>query len=219
MNIIANKIKCNKCGEIIESKSEHDFKFCKCGAVAVDGGLEYLRRCGNREDWEELAEYGYRKMRRSKQLLLEDEAIEILNRNTSGTLAVLGDEDYPYAVPMSYVYADGKIYFHSAKSGHKIDAINRHKKVSFTVIDKDEIVPKKYTTYFRSVIAFGKAFFIEDVDEIKRIATVLAMKYSSDFKEGIADEIESSINAMAIIQLDIEYMTAKEAIELVNMKK
>ena len=54
MRIKVNKIRCNKCGEIIESKSVHDFKFCKCGAVAVDGGKDYLRRCGNREDWEDL---------------------------------------------------------------------------------------------------------------------------------------------------------------------
>ena len=54
--IIVNKIKCNKCGEILESISVHDFKFCKCGSVAVDGGHEYLRRCGKRENWEELSE-------------------------------------------------------------------------------------------------------------------------------------------------------------------
>ena len=53
--IIINKIKCNKCGDIIESISVHDFKLCKCGAVAVDGGHDYLRRCGNREDWEDLS--------------------------------------------------------------------------------------------------------------------------------------------------------------------
>ena len=54
--IIKNKIKCNKCGDVIESISVHDFKLCECGAVAVDGGHEYLRRCGNREDWEECSE-------------------------------------------------------------------------------------------------------------------------------------------------------------------
>ena len=54
--IFVNKIRCNKCGDTIESTSVHDFKFCKCGAVAVDGGHDYLRRCGNREDWEELSE-------------------------------------------------------------------------------------------------------------------------------------------------------------------
>ena len=57
VKIIVNKIKCKKCNEVIESTHRHDFKFCKCGSVAVDGGLNYLRRCGNREDWEELSEY------------------------------------------------------------------------------------------------------------------------------------------------------------------
>ena len=158
-------------------------------------------------------------MRRFKQLLPEEVAVDILDRNTSGTLAVLGDEDYPYAVPLSYVYADGKLYFHAAKQGHKIDAINKHEKVSFCVIDKDEIVPEKYTTYFRSVIAFGKMRLIEDMEDMRRIATILAMKYSPDFKEGIPAEIDSSINSMAILEMTIDHMTAKEAIELVNMKK
>ena len=79
----------------------------------------------------------FREMRRIKQLLPEDTAKEILARNTGGTLALLGDDDYPYAVPMSYVYADGKIYFHCAKEGHKIDAIRNHDKASFCVIDQD----------------------------------------------------------------------------------
>ena len=161
----------------------------------------------------------FRQMRRIKQLLPEEVAVQILDRNTSGTLALLGDDDYPYSLPISYVYADGKLYFHSAKEGHKIDAIKKSEKVSFCVIDKDEIVPEKYTTYFRSVIAFGKAHLVEDVEEIRRIARVLAMKYSADFEAGITEEIDSSINHMAIIEMTIDHMTAKEAIELVNMRK
>lgn len=160
----------------------------------------------------------FREMRRFKQLLPQETAVEILNRNTGGTLALLGDEDYPYAVPISYVYADGKLYFHSAKSGHKIDAIKKHEKASFCVIDKDEIVPEKYTTYFRSVIAFGKVRLVEDAEEMRRVATVLAMKYSADFAEGIPAEIDSSIRNMAIIEMTIDHMTAKEAIELVKMR-
>ena len=161
----------------------------------------------------------FREMRRFKQLLPQKTAVDILNRNTSGTLALNGDDNYPYAVPISYVYADGKLYFHSAKNGHKIDAIKKHEKASFCVIDQDQIVPEKYTTYFRSVIAFGKVHFIEDMNEMRRIATVLAMKYSADFKDGIPTEIDSSIKNMAIIEMTIDHMTAKEAIELVKMKK
>lgn len=70
--------------------------------------------------------------------------------------ACLGDEDYPYAVPISFVYLNNKIYFHSAKAGHKIDAIVKNPKVSFAVIDEDTIVSKEYTTYFRSVVVLVK---------------------------------------------------------------
>lgn len=81
---------------------------------------------------------------------------------TSGTLALHGDNGYPYAVPISYVYANGKIYFHSAVTGHKVDAILRDDKVSFCVVERDEIRPAEFTTYFRSVIVFGKARILTD---------------------------------------------------------
>ena len=160
----------------------------------------------------------FREMRRFKQQLPQEIAIEILERNTSGVLALSGDDAYPYAVPMSYVYADGKIYFHSDKSGHKIDAIRRSGKVSFCVIDQDQIVPEKYTTFFRSVIVFGHMCLVEDVEEMRRIAAMLAMKYSSDFKEGIPKEIDSSLRNMAILELTIDHITAKEAVELVKQR-
>jgi nitroimidazol reductase NimA-like FMN-containing flavoprotein (pyridoxamine 5'-phosphate oxidase superfamily) len=160
----------------------------------------------------------FREMRRSKQRLPREVAVEILERNTSGVLALSGDEGYPYAVPMSYVYADGKIYFHSAKNGHKIDAIQRNEKASFCVIDQDQIVPEKYTTFFRSVIVFGRLRLVEDVEEMRRIAATLAMKYSADFKEGIPKEINASIRNMAILELTIDHITAKEAIELIKQR-
>ena len=78
------------------------------------------------------------------------------------SLALLGDNDYPYAVPISYVYHDGKLYFHSALAGHKVDAILKCDKASFCVIEKDDVQPEKYTTFFRSVIAFGRIHIIED---------------------------------------------------------
>ena len=106
----------------------------------------------------------FREMRRNKQQLSNEECGEILRKSTAGVLAVSGDDGYPYAVPLSYVYCDNKIYFHSAKSGHKIDGIKNNSKVSFCVIAKDEIIPEKFTTYFRSVIVFGKARILESMD-------------------------------------------------------
>ena len=160
----------------------------------------------------------FREMRRDRQQLSQADAEEILKKNTGGTLALVGDEGYPYAVPMSYVYEDGKLYFHSAKTGHKIDAIQKEEKVSFCVIDQDQVVPEKYTTFFRSVIAFGKARLVEEEEEKRRIAEVLAMKYSSEFKAGIPEEIDGAIKHMAIIEMTVEHMTAKEALELVRMR-
>ena len=92
----------------------------------------------------------FRPMRRFKQALSPEECRAVLERGTSGVLALTGDGGWPYAVPLSYVYADGKLYFHSAKSGHKVDAIRSCPRVSFCVIDQDHIVPEEYTTYFGS---------------------------------------------------------------------
>lgn len=119
----------------------------------------------------------FREMRRKRQMLSTDECIEILNKGTSGVLALLGDNDYPYAVPISYVYCNSKIYFHGAKSGHKIDAIKKCSKASFCVIDQDNIVPEEYTTYFRSVIAFGNIHIMENETEIRKAIECLAKKY------------------------------------------
>ena len=103
----------------------------------------------------------FREMRRKKQQLSEVETAEILKRGTSGTLALFGDGGYPYAVPISYVFANGKIYFHGGKQGHKLDAVSRNPKASFCVIDQDLVVPEKYTTYFRSAIVFGTIRILE----------------------------------------------------------
>lgn len=161
----------------------------------------------------------FRDMRRKKQLLSVEETVAIFEKGTSGTLALLGDDDYPYSVPISYVYYDGKIYFHSAAVGHKIDAIKKCNKASFCVIDADDVVSEEYTTYFRSAIAFGKIRIIED-DDIKRSAIrTLAEKYSFAHKEGIENEIDREYRILTIIEMDIEHMTGKEAIELIRNKK
>ena len=104
----------------------------------------------------------FRQMRRKRQMLSKEECEYVLCRGTSGVLAVSGDDGYPYAVPLSYLYEDGKIFFHSAGSGHNLDAIAGNDRVSFCVIDQDRIVPEEYTTYFRSVIAFGRIHIIEN---------------------------------------------------------
>ena len=158
----------------------------------------------------------FRELRRWKQGLPREKAMEILKRNTSGTLALMGEDEYPYAVPLSYVCVDDKLYFHSSKDGYKLDAIKKHEKASFCVIDQDKIVPEKFTTHYRSVIAFGKTRLLDDEKEMRRIATVLGMKYSSDYADKIPAEIDAYMKRLAIIEMTIEHITAKESLGLMN---
>ena len=158
----------------------------------------------------------FRAMRRKCQQLSEAESICILKKTTSGTLALLGDSGYPYAIPMSFVYADGRLYFHSALTGHKVDAIRAYDKASFCVIEQDSVQPKNYTTYFRSVIAFGKVHIIEDETEKMETARMLGCRYNPNDEEGLQKEIEHGLSRMLMIRFDIEHLTGKEAIELVR---
>lgn len=156
----------------------------------------------------------FRTMRRKRQQLSEEESISILERATSGTLALLGDGGYPYAVPISYVYADGRLYFHSALTGHKVDAVRACDKASFCVIEQDSVQPKKYTTYYRSVIAFGRVHVIEDEQEKLETARMLGRRYNPNDEESLQREIEHGLSRMLMIRFDIEHLTGKEAIEL-----
>lgn len=161
----------------------------------------------------------FREMRRNKQLLAEDRVQAVLEQNTNGVLAVNGDDGYPYAVPLSYVYHNGKIYFHSAKDGHKMDAIEKNAKVTFTVIDEDTIVSNEYTTYFRSVIAFGRAEIIQEEEERIQAFRALAKKYSGEEPEEEREKEVQNCKAAVIIGIEIEHMTGKEAIEYVRAKE
>lgn len=157
-------------------------------------------------------------MRRNRQLLPEEESIAILENGTSGVLALSGDSSYPYAVPISYVYNDGKLYFHSALNGHKIDAIRRNGLASFCVIAQDVVVPAEFTTRFRSVIAFGRIRIIDEPVEKRRTAELLAAKYDPDNLGNLDREMEKGFDRMCMIELEIEHLTGKEAIELARKK-
>ncbi|MBS6510470.1 MAG: pyridoxamine 5'-phosphate oxidase family protein [Clostridiales bacterium] len=161
----------------------------------------------------------FRQMRRKKQVLTKEDCELVLERGTSGVLAVQGDGGYPYAVPLSYVYTDGKIVFHCAKQGHKLDAIAQNDKVSFCVIDLDDIQPERYTTYFRSVIAFGRARVLEEEAEKRAAIEALAAKYTPDDPEGRKQEIEREYRALCVVAIEIDHLSGKEAIELVKKKE
>ena len=161
----------------------------------------------------------FRPMRRNRQQLSREECERILGRCTSGVLALAGDGGYPYAVPLSYVYADGAIIFHSAVEGHKVDAIKRDNRCSFCVIDQDEIKPAEFTTYFRSVIAFGRIHILETADEKVQALRLLGRRYSPGDEPGLQHEIDKSLDHVLILRLDIDHLSGKQAIELLQARQ
>ncbi len=140
----------------------------------------------------------------------DEQVKEILNTASYGTLGVIGDGGYPYCVPVNFVYYNDKIYFHCAKSGHKIDAINENSKVSFSVVGEEKVLAEKYTTYYKSVIAFGNAKVITN-DKLKRDAvTALAKKYVPFDDEAIQKEVNAFMKPLCVVEISIDHITGKE---------
>ena len=154
-------------------------------------------------------------MRRSRQALDEEACGKILQEASSGVLSVVGEDGWPYGVPLSYVWLDGAIYFHCARTGHKLCAIRHDNRVSFCVVGQDRVIPEEYTTYFRSVIIFGRAEIMEDPDEIRTAIEALASKYHpTDAPSHRDDVIRRESAAMTMVKITPEHITGKEAIEL-----
>ena len=154
----------------------------------------------------------FRKMRRFKQQLSEEECLEILKTAKRGVLAVLGDEGYPYAVPLDFVYEDGKIYFHCAKEGHKLDAILQEPKCSFCVLSDGVPEPDSWWFHFSSVISFGKITIMEDPEAIREKLILLGRKYMPTEEEIQTDILKNGPRAH-VLELTIEHMTGKRVKE------
>lgn len=161
----------------------------------------------------------FREMRRKNQQLAEEQSVEILEKATSGVLALSGENGYPYAVPLSFVYSNGSLFFHCAAVGNKIDAIKNNNKASFCVIAKDDIVPERYTTHYKSVIAFGNIEILTDEAEKRNALSLVAKKYSPSDEEGREKEIESTIGRVCILKMKVEHLTGKQAKELMQTEE
>ena len=131
------------------------------------------------------------------------------------------DGDKPKGRPFGFHLLDGdKLYFHCAKAGHKLDAVRREPKVSFCVIDQDRVVPEEYTSYFRSVIAFGTIRIMEDEQEKCAAIEKLAVKYAPEDSASRRQEaIRREWAPLCMLEMTIEHLTGKEAIELVRERE
>ncbi len=156
----------------------------------------------------------FREMIRSRQQIPEEECIGILKQEPRGVLSVLGDDDYPYGMPMNHYYCeeDGKIYFHGGKNGHKIDAFRRHDKASFCVYDQGFRRPGEWALNIRSVIVFGRIEIVEDREKTLRLSRLLSYKFTDD-EEYIRHEIEHSGPGTLVFALVPEHMSGKRVRE------
>ncbi|KAB1437517.1 pyridoxamine 5'-phosphate oxidase family protein [Candidatus Galacturonibacter soehngenii] len=157
----------------------------------------------------------FRTMRRFKQAVSEEECKKILTEEKRGTFSVIGDDGYPYSLPINFYYdeKENRIYFHGAKQGHKVDAINNCDKVCFTIWNTGFKKEGCWEWNVTSVIVFGRASLIEDRKITEDKSRKLALKYYPT-KEEVEKEIALAIDRVQLFAIDIEHMTGK----LVNEK-
>lgn len=151
----------------------------------------------------------FREMRSKANMLTNEEVENILKTSPNGTLALYGENGYPYSVPVNFVYSDGKIYFHGAAEGYKLDCMKKDPHVSFSVIGKDDIAKENFTTLFSSVIAFGTIRVIDTMEEKIPVLEAMVGKYSAEFMERGKELISKGCGSVAY-ELTIDHMTGKK---------
>ena len=152
----------------------------------------------------------FRTMARIKQAISREECLKILKEEPRGVLSVLGDDGYPYGMPINFYYCeeDGKIYFHGGFKGHKIDAMKRCDKVSLCVYDQGFRREGEWALNIKSVIAFGRIEWVEDQEKAMRISRDLSYKYTQD-SVYIEKEIAQAGPRTLVFALVPEHMSVK----------
>ncbi len=152
----------------------------------------------------------FRPMRRIKQQISDAECVEVLKNTKRGVLSLMGDDGYPYGIPIDHWYCeeDGKIYFHGAKEGHKIDSIRRCDKVSYCTYDEGYRREGEWALNIRSVIVFGRISLVEDEELARRICTELTRKFTDD-EEYLAKELRNAFPRVQCLAITPEHMTGK----------
>lgn len=153
-------------------------------------------------------------MRRPEQSLSNAVCQKILQKHHEGVLALIDADDQPYAVPLNYWYHDNTLYFHGAPQGHKMSAIAAHPQGSFCVIDRADIHAAEFTTYFKSVIAFGPLTVVRDVAEMKMLLQSFGNHYLPQHEHAVDAYIDQHLNGVAFFYLKIEALTGKQASEI-----
>lgn len=152
----------------------------------------------------------FRQMRRKKQQLSQDACIALLKQEPRGVLSLIGDDGYPYGLPIDFWYneVDGCLYFHCAQQGHKIDAIRSCGKASFCVYDQGYREDGDWPLHIQSVIVFGRIRLVEDPEAAKAAVRQLGLKFTSD-EAYLEDEIRRHSSRLQCLVLEPEHITGK----------
>lgn len=155
----------------------------------------------------------FRQILKKKNEIDENEIDKLLNSCRRGVLAVNGDDGYPYCLPINYLYVkeENKIYFHSSKIGHKVDSLEKSDKVSFTICGKEEYHESTWAPYVKSVIVFGRCHKVNE-DKLLEVLKRFALKYYPS-EPLVDEEINRSIKAVRMYQIDIEHLSGKRVQE------
>jgi len=148
-------------------------------------------------------------MRRAKNQMDQEKAKDILKNGEVGFLGTIGENGYPYTVPLNYIYFSNKLYFHAAFTGHKLSNIQYSDKVSFTVVNSSKVIEEEFTTKYESVIVFGRAKIIPPNQEI---LFEIIKKYSPHFLTEGKQYVEKEFSTASIVEIEIEQLTGKERI-------
>lgn len=152
----------------------------------------------------------FREMRRKERQTSGEAARDILAGASYGVIAMTLEDGYPYALPVSHLYFEGAIYFHGANAGQKYEVLAKNPKVCFTATVKDEFQPGKFTTYFRSAVAFGRASLVEDEAELGRLSREISRKYEPNVKDEAADHYaHMQKGRFCFFKITVEHLTGK----------
>ena len=156
----------------------------------------------------------FREIRRKNNVISISDAKQLLKNERRGVLALNGDDDYPYAIPINFLFCENenKIFFHGSRVGYKVDCLNRNDKVCFTVYGNITIKEETWAPFVQSVVVFGKCKLIKNNDLAIKILEEFARKYYQD-EELIYKEIYTSNKAVQIFELEIEHISGKQVQE------
>jgi uncharacterized protein len=151
----------------------------------------------------------FREIRRRERALSKDEARDILARAEYGVLATIGNNGWPYAVPLNHVLAGDTIYIHCALEGHKLDNLANEARVSYCAVASTRVIPEKLSTLYECAVVFGRAALVTSAEEKSKALKLLTDRFCADFPEQVEEALEKWGPKTAIIRIEIERITGK----------